>query len=43
VIIPTYNNELVLDLSLKSLINQQFDYPYEIIVVDDGSDDGTKK
>jgi anaerobic magnesium-protoporphyrin IX monomethyl ester cyclase len=43
VIIPTYNNKLMLDLSLKSLTNQKFDFPYEIIVVDDGSNDGTKK
>jgi len=44
VIIPTYNRKDILCLTLLGIIQQ--DYPkdkYEIIVVDDGSDDGTNK
>jgi len=42
VIIPTYNREKTLIASLVGLVRQ--DYPnLEIIVVDDGSKDGTKK
>ncbi len=40
VIVPCYNEEAVIEKSLKSLINQT--YPFiEIIVVDDGSEDRT--
>ena len=42
VIIPTYNRKDILELVLRSLAQQT--YPserYEVIVVDDGSDDGT--
>ena len=44
VVIATYNRKNILDRSLEYLFCQ--DYPkdqYEIIVVDDGSSDGTKK
>lgn len=36
VVVPTRNRPLLLDLCLKSLIRQDFDRPWEIIVVDDG-------
>lgn len=41
VIVPALNEEQLLPECLRSLKNQQFDRPYEIIVVDNGSDDGT--
>ena len=41
VIIPTYNRKNLLKRALHSVSNQTFD-PKEIIVVDDGSSDGTK-
>ena len=42
VIVPTYNRKTTLIASLVGLVRQ--DYPnLEIIVVDDGSDDGTEK
>lgn len=41
VIIPTYNRKNVLYLTLLSLYKQTVNKPYEIIVVDDGSIDGT--
>ena len=41
VIIPTYNRKNLLKRALHSVINQTF-VPQEIIVVDDGSSDGTK-
>lgn len=44
VIIPTYNNKNYLEKTVKSLCDQS--YPkdhYEIIVVDDGSTDGTRQ
>ncbi len=44
VVIATYNRKNILDRSLECLFRQ--DYPqdqYEIIVVDDGSSDGTQK
>ncbi len=40
ILVPCYNEEKVIKASLESLINQT--YPkYEIIVIDDGSDDDT--
>jgi len=39
VIIVTYNHKKYLDLCLRSILRQ--DYPFEIILVDNGSDDGT--
>ena len=41
VIIPTYNRKNLLKRALHSAIGQTF-VPHEIIVVDDGSSDGTK-
>jgi len=44
IIVPTYNRKRMLYGCLKSLVNQ--DYPkndYEIIVIDDGSTDGTEQ
>ncbi len=40
VIIPTYNRANYLYLALESVLKQSFP-PYEIIIVDDGSDDAT--
>src|SRR5687768_1626571 len=40
VIVPAYNEEAVIESALRSLL--ELDYPtYEVIVVDDGSTDGT--
>ena len=41
-IIPVYNTAQYLDKCLASVINQTF-LPYEIILVDDGSTDGSDK
>lgn len=41
VIIPAYNAEKYLEESLESLYNQDVAIPFEIIVVNDGSTDGT--
>lgn len=44
IIIPTYNRKEVLKQCLSSLKNQGLDgYKYEVIVCDDGSNDGTLK
>lgn len=40
VVIPTYNRKPILEKCLKALENQQYS-DYEIVVVDDGSTDGT--
>lgn len=40
VVIPAYNRKLVLARALRSVYAQNL-LPYEVIVVDDGSDDGT--
>lgn len=42
VIIPTFNEETVVEKCLNSLLKQSFDN-FEIIVVDDGSTDNTRK
>ena len=39
----TYNRKKVLEKTLKSLLNQDYPSPYEIIVVDDCSTDGTRE
>ncbi len=41
VIIPVYNNEDIVAISLLSLLKQDFREKYEIIVVDDGSTDNS--
>ncbi len=44
VVIPTYNRERGLDTALANVVNQTINpKQYEIIVVDDGSTDGTHK
>ena len=42
VIIPTYNRKETLKRAIQSVLMQSYT-PYEIIVIDDGSDDGTKE
>lgn len=41
VIIPTYNRLPILQKCLQALEEQDFTQPYEVVVVDDGSTDGT--
>ena len=41
IIVPVYNSADFLDFCLGSLVNQITDYDYEVIVVDDGSTDGS--
>ena len=41
VVIPTYNRVELLKRSIDSVINQTIK-PFEIIIVDDGSNDGTE-
>ena len=42
VVIPSYNRIQFIGVTLKSILNQSFK-PFEIILVDDGSSDGTSK
>jgi len=42
IVIPTFNRSTLLENCLKSVLNQDYS-SYEIIVVDDGSTDGTSK
>jgi glycosyltransferase involved in cell wall biosynthesis len=42
VIIPTYNRRMLVKRAIESVLDQSVE-PYEIIVVDDGSTDDTKK
>lgn len=37
VIIPTFNRSKILDVTLACLVNQDTQYPFEVIVADDGS------
>lgn len=41
VIVPIYNVELYIKKCVDSLLNQNFDFAYEIILVDDGSTDNS--
>ncbi|MEP7351959.1 MAG: glycosyltransferase, partial [Acidobacteriota bacterium] len=41
VLIPSRNGRELLDLCLRSLLKEQTAFPTEIIIVDNGSDDGT--
>lgn len=41
VIVPVYNRANLVERALQSLIEQAVQHPYEIIVVDDGSTDGS--
>lgn len=43
IIIPTYNREKTIERAIDSVLSQNTDLTYEIIVVDDGSTDGTQK
>lgn len=37
VIVPTFNRSWILDITLACLVNQKTEYPFEVIVADDGS------
>src|SRR5436190_10918981 len=41
VVVPTHDRADYLDVTLSSLLDQDFPEPYEVIVVDDGSRDST--
>ena len=41
VVIPTYNNEGTIAATMESALAQRFDDKFEVIVVNDGSTDGT--
>lgn len=41
ILIPVYNGLGEIEKSLESALNQDFDKPFEVIVCDDGSTDGT--
>lgn len=41
VIVPVYNEEDMIRDCLDSILGQETDFDYEVIVVDDGSEDGT--
>ena len=41
IIIPAYNQEKLLSKTIKSAINQDISYNYEVIIIDDGSTDST--
>lgn len=41
IIVPVYNAEKILSQCLDSLVNQQTNYRYEIIIINDGSTDGS--
>jgi len=43
IVIPAYNCERTIKKTLSSVMNLKFDKKYEVIVVDDGSTDNTKK
>jgi glycosyltransferase involved in cell wall biosynthesis len=41
VVVPTRNRDDYLRVTLESILAQRLDHPFEVLVVDDGSDDGT--
>jgi len=41
--VPTYNNELTIGNTIESCLNQETEIPYEVLVVNNASTDGTKK
>src|SRR5258708_31900855 len=41
VVVPTHDRGDYLEVTLSSLLDQDFEEPYEVIVVDDGSRDST--
>ncbi len=43
VVVSTYNNKKTLEKTLDALMRQKFSGKYEVIVVNDGSSDGTKE
>jgi glycosyltransferase involved in cell wall biosynthesis len=43
ILIPVYNEEKTVDLILKDIINQKVSWEKELIVINDGSTDGTMK
>ncbi|MFH1391828.1 MAG: glycosyltransferase family A protein [Candidatus Diapherotrites archaeon] len=43
IVVATYNNKKTLEKTLDSLLKQNFKGKYELIVVNDGSKDGTKE
>lgn len=43
IIIPAYNCEKYLEKCINSVLSQKLKYTYEIIIVNDGSTDNTKK
>ena len=43
VIVHTYNQEKYIEKAIKSALNQKTDFDYEIIVVDDASEDSTRE
>ena len=41
IIVPVYNVEQFIEKCVYSLVNQKFDKPYEILLIDDGSSDNS--
>ena len=43
VVVPAYNAAATIGRTLEALLEQDLSEPYEVVVVDDGSDDGTDR
>lgn len=43
IIILTYNQESTVSRAIESVLKQKCSYPYEIVIADDGSSDGTRE